>query len=227
MGLVHLTALNLTLQFVETLLTHRTADDLTDLGEQHVGALHRRTRCHGTLIAHGTAIGSLLVLFHIERLESTRIVGHDNRLLEVLLDEVALVLRSEVVAPVAGELELLAVLHGLLQDIDTLGIGQTYEGLLQHTLQTLDERLVDHLVQELQIILTVVKGPLHAILDEVFFQVHQFLLVDESHLGLHHPELGQMAWGIGILSAERRTEGVDSTECRGSQFTLQLSAHRQ
>ena len=65
-------------------------------------------------------------------------------------------LTGQVVAPIAGELELLTILDSLLQDIDTLGIGQAYEGFLQHTFQAGDQRLVYHLVQELQVILAVV-----------------------------------------------------------------------
>ena len=65
-------------------------------------------------------------------------------------------LTGQVITPIAGELELLTVLDSLLQDIDTLGIGQAYEGLLQHTFQAGDQCLVYHLVQELQVILAVV-----------------------------------------------------------------------
>ena len=92
MGLIHLTALHLAHQFVVALFTHATTDDLTNLREQYVGTLHRRSGCHSSLVADRTAIGSILVLLHVERLESTGIVGHDDGLLEVLLHEVALVL---------------------------------------------------------------------------------------------------------------------------------------
>ena len=145
-GLIHLTTLNLTHQFVVALLTHRTTDDLTDLREQHVGTLHGRTRSHSTLVTHRTAIGRILVLFHIERLESTGVVSHDDGLLEVLLHEVALMLTGQVVAPVTGELKLLTILNSLLQDIDTLSVRQTNKGILQNTLQTFNQGLVDHLV---------------------------------------------------------------------------------
>ena len=134
-------------------------------------------------------------------------------------------LRSQVVAPITGELELLAILDGLLQDVDALGIRQTDEGLLQHALKSLDERLVDHFVQELQIVLTVIKCPAHAVLDEVLFKVHELFLIDESHLRLNHPELSQMARRVRVLGTERRTEGIDCTESRGTQLALQLSAH--
>ena len=53
MGLVHLATLNLGHQLVVALLTDAAADDLTDLREQHVSALHRRTRGDGALVADG------------------------------------------------------------------------------------------------------------------------------------------------------------------------------
>ena len=91
MGLIHLTAFNLTHQFVVAFLTDRTTDNLADLREQHIGALHCRTRSHSPLVTDAT-LTLLLVLLHIERLEGTGVVCHDHRLLEVLLHEVALML---------------------------------------------------------------------------------------------------------------------------------------
>ena len=51
--------------------------------------------------------------------------------------------------------------------------------------------------------------PTNTVFDEVFFEVHQLFLIEESNLGLYHPELGQVARSITVLSAECRTEGVD------------------
>ena len=141
-GLLHVAALNLVEQLLVVLLTHRTTDDLSDAREQHVGALH------------GLAVG---VLLHVERLDLGRIIGHDDRTLEVLLYEIALMLTGQVHAPFGdGELELMTVLSCLLQDVEALGIGQTYKVFLDHALQGLDERLVNHLVEELEVVLAVV-----------------------------------------------------------------------
>ena len=105
-------------------------------------------------------------------------------------------LTSQVVAPVAGEFKLLAILDGLLQNIDTLGVRQTHEGFLQHAFKALNQGLVNHLVEEGEIVLTIVERPLHTVLDEVFLQIHQLFLIEESNLGFYHPELGQVAWSI-------------------------------
>ena len=145
----------------------------------------------------------------------------------MLLHQVALMLRGKVITPVAGELKLLTVLDGFLQDVNTLGIGQTHEGILQHTLQTSNQCLVNHLVEESKIILTVLQCPTDAIFDKVLLEVHQLILVHEGNLRLHHPELSEVTGSIRVLGTERRTEGIDSAQCRSTQLALQLSGYRQ
>ena len=195
-------------ELVVAFLADRAANDFTNLGEENIGTLHSLTVC---------------ILLHVESLDGGRVVGHDDRLLEVGLNEVALVLGGEVVAPLAWELKFVAVGNGLLEDIDALGVGQADETFLQDTLEALDERLVDHLVEELQVVLTVVERPAHTVLDEVLLEVHESLLVEEGYLGLNHPELGEVARGVAVLGAESGTEGVDGAKGRGTELALQLS----
>ena len=136
-------------------------------------------------------------------------------------------LAGQVVAPVAGELKLAAILHGLLEDADAFGIGQTDEVLLEHSFKALNEALVNHLVEELKVVLAVVQSPAHAVLDEILLQVHQFLEVHEGDFGFYHPELGQVARRVGVFGAECGAEGVDSTEGRSTELAFQLSAHSE
>ncbi len=223
-GGIHLTTVDFVHQLLVAFFTDRTADDLANLREEHVGTLHGRTGSHDTFVADRAFLSCLpvccRVLFHVERLDGTGVVGHDDRLLEVLLHQVALMFACQVVAPVAGELKLLALLDGFLQDVDTFGIGQAHEGFLEYTLQTLQEGLVDHLVEELQVVLAVVQCPTDTVFNEVFFQVHQLLLVEESHFRLHHPELCKVARRVAVLGAEGGSEGIDGTQCRRPQLTL-------
>ena len=65
-GHVHLTALYLGHQLVIAFLADRTADNLTNGGEENIGALHGRTGCYGALVTYGTAFGRCGVLLHIE-----------------------------------------------------------------------------------------------------------------------------------------------------------------
>ena len=103
--------------------------------------------------AYGLAV---FVLLHVEGLDLLRVVGHDDGRIVVLLDEVTLMLAGEVGAPVAGELELLAATDGLLEDRDTLGVGDAYEWTLHDEADALDELLVVMLGEELEIVHTVI-----------------------------------------------------------------------
>ena len=49
--------------------------------------------------------------------------------------------------------------------------------------------------------------------------------VAEGHLGLHHPELGQVAAGVRVLGAEGGTEGVDVAERQRRDLGLELARH--
>ena len=98
---------------------------------------------------------------------------------------------------------------------------------IQYTLQTSDQALINHLVQESKVVLAVLECPTDTVLDEIFLQLHQTVHIQESNLWLYHPELSQVARSITVLCTEGWTEGVDSTECRSTQLTLQLTGNGQ
>ena len=93
MGLVHLPLVDLCHEFVVVLLTDGASDDLADLGEEDIGALHGGAGGDASFIAcGGTAAVNRTVLLHVEGLDGGGIVGHDDGLLEMLLHEIALML---------------------------------------------------------------------------------------------------------------------------------------
>ena len=100
-----------------------------------------------------------------------------------------------------------------------------YEVGVEHTLKSCDETLVYHLVEELQVVLAVLQCPAYAELYEVLLELHQSAEVEECHLRLHHPELSEVPWRVGVLGAERRAEGVDGSKRGGSELALELSRH--
>ena len=51
--------------------------------------------------------------------------------------------------------------------------------------------------------------------------------VGERDLRLDHPELGEVAAGVGVLRAERRPEGVDLGEREAVGLDVELPRHRQ
>ena len=231
-------------KLVVVLLTDRTADDFANLGEEDISALNggaggearvitergggggRAGGGGNTVTAEGPSgrSGGFGVLLHVEGFDVAGIVGHDDGLAEMLLHKVALVLGSEVHAPADRELKLMTIADGLLQDFDALGVGQTNELGINNALKTLDEGFVDHLVEELKVVLAVVECPTHAILDEILFEIHEVVEVDECHFGLNHPELSQMAGSVAVLRAECGAKGVDGTESCGAEFAFKLTA---
>ena len=69
----HLQFVNACFKFLERSLSFGTSNDLTDLREKHI-------HCADSL--------SVLILLHIEGLDVLRIAGEDDRLLEMLLNEI-------------------------------------------------------------------------------------------------------------------------------------------
>ena len=61
-------------------------------------------------------------------------------------------------------------------------------------------------------------------LNEVLFEIHEFVLLDKGYFRLDHPELSQVTRRIGVLCAEGRSEGIDFTESHCTEFAFQLSA---
>ena len=117
--------------------------------------------------------------------------------------------------------------YGIFQNLDAVCIGQTNKIIFQYTLQTLNQALVEHIVQELHIIRTVIQRPSHTVFDELFSQVHIICNVVESNFRFNHPELCQVTGSIGVFGTERRTECVNRSQSRSSQLTFQLTGDCQ
>ena len=102
-------------ELVEVCLTLRSTDDLSDLGEEDV---------------HASDCLPIVIELHVEALDLLRIVGDDDRTLEMLFHEIAFVFASKVGTPVHWELELAPCLDCCLEDLNTLGVGHALEGFL-------------------------------------------------------------------------------------------------
>ena len=204
--------LNTSQQFVIICFTLWTSDNFANLREQHI---------------HSTYSLAIFVLFHIERLDFFRIIGQDNRTFEVLFHQEAFVFWSQIHAPVNREFKLMPFRYRFFQDLDTFCIRQTYKWFLQYPLQTFNQALIKHIVQELHIVITVVQCPLYTVFDEFFCQIHVVIDVIESYFRFNHPELSQMTRCIWIFRTECRSECINCSQSSSSQFTFQLSGNRQ
>ena len=168
---------------------------------------------------------SVVILLHVEGLDLLRIACEDDRLLEMLLHKVSLVLALEVNAPIYRILELDSVLCSLLKNPDSLGVLKPYELCSDHAPESLDETVVVFVVEEPYIVNAVLQCPGNQVFDEFLRKVHIVLYIVECHLRLNHPELSKMSRGIGILSPECRAECIDFANGSRSKFAFELSAH--
>ncbi len=85
--------LNSFVEFIEVGLALGATDDFTDFREKHI---------------HGTHCLAVLILLHIESLDFLRIIGKDDRFLEMFFHEEAFMLALKVGSPINRELELMA-----------------------------------------------------------------------------------------------------------------------
>ena len=117
--------------------------------------------------------------------------------------------------------------YRFFQDLDTFCIRQTNESFFQYALQTLYQALIEHIIQELHIVIAIIQCPPNTVFNEIFSQIHVVDDIIESNFRLNHPELCQVTRSIRIFSTESRTEGINSAQCRGSQLTFQLTGNSQ
>ena len=197
------------LELVESFLTLRTANELSDTGNEHI------RRCNGLAV---------VVLTHIERLDVLRIIGNEYGLLEDLLGEVSFVLGLKVNAPLNGIIELHAA---LLKEFDGIGIGDTSEIVVNEVLKSFDKTLVDELVEEFELCGALLHNELDDILDHRLGGVHIVVKIGERHLGLDHPELSGVALGIGLLCTEGGTEGVNVCKRHREGLNVELTRNGQ
>ena len=81
--------------------------------------------------------------------------------------------------------------------------------------------------EEIHVLLAVVQNILEHVLEEVLGDLHIPFQGAEAHLGLDHPELGQVSLGVGVLGTEGRSECVDVLQGGGISLAFQLSAYGQ
>ena len=89
------------------------------------------------------------------------------------------------------------------------------------------QALVDVLVEERHVVGALFEHRLRRELEKPFRQVGIVVQIGECDLGLDHPELGEMAGGVGVLGAERRAEGVDLGEREAVGLDVELARYGQ
>ena len=139
----------------------------------------------------------------------------------MLFGEIPLVLGLQVDAPLDGKLELLAA---LCEDFDGFGVGQAAEIGRNDFLERLDRGLVVMLVEEGHVLGTLLERVLENPLEEPLGEVHVVGQLVERHLGLDHPEFGEVPRGVAVLGAKSRAKSVNLAERAGENFAFELAA---
>ena len=187
-------------QLVVVVLALRTADDL---------AIPFRRQTIGT--QHGTRIVGILL--HVKCLRFLRVVADEYRR-AVVRDEQRFVLGSEVFAP-----RRRAAFP--LQRRYRVGVGDAREGTNDGF------EIFDVALKHLEFRTPTFEHALRDVYQHVFLQLDAVVQVVKRHLGLDHPELGQMTPRLRFLGAKRGTERVNATECSGERFAIQLTGLRE
>src|SRR5213596_3517784 len=150
---------------------------------------------------------------HVEGLRLHRIAVHHHRAVE-LLRERRLLVAAEIGAPLERE-------AFLVQDVERLGVGDAREGLL-------DARERCEIAAEgAQLGLAALAHRADHVHEEVLGQGHVLLEAGEGHLGLDHPELGEMPARLRLLGAEGRAEAVHPAEGHCAGLGVELTRLRQ
>mmetsp|Transcript_15973 Transcript_15973/g.28668 ORF Transcript_15973/g.28668 Transcript_15973/m.28668 type:complete len:225 (-) Transcript_15973:1146-1820(-) len=205
----HPDGLDLAFQGLEVVLALGSANQLADLGNEHV---------------HGSDGFSVGVQLHVEGLDILGVIVDDGGHLEDLLGEVPLVLGLEVDSPFDLVLEFgLSLLDGCLKAFDGLSVAAADEGVRGDLFQSGDAGRVDHLLDEIEVGAAGGEEVFAAVADVVFGALHIVLKVAEGDFGLDHPELGQVTRRVAVLGAESGPEGVDAGERAGVVLALELA----
>src|SRR6185312_13907999 len=82
-------------------------------------------------------------------------------------------------------------------------------------------------LQHLEVLPRAVEDARGEVAHELLGEGAEPLELQEGHLGLHHPELHQVAAGLGLLGAEGGAEAIDLAEGGGGGLQVELAALRE
>ena len=192
-----LDSLNQQVVIVETLTA---ADDLAvSLGSKDVDA--QRT------------IGLRRIRLHVEGFHRCRVMRHAHRSIE-LFGEDGLVGSTQVAADLKGDTLV-------VKDLGRVVVVEPREWRF-HVFEFRRVTLEDPELRP-----AFVQHSLDHRRYQRFGQLDDVVEISVGHLGLDHPELGQMASGLALFSTKRRTEAVNLAESHGVGFVVKLPALRQ
>mmetsp|Transcript_75451 Transcript_75451/g.110537 ORF Transcript_75451/g.110537 Transcript_75451/m.110537 type:complete len:303 (-) Transcript_75451:806-1714(-) len=196
--------------FLPLTTTHKLAD-----------TRHQEIRCCYCL--------AVIVVAHVEGLDATWVIVDKGRSREFGLCQPSLMLRAEVGAEDnVGELPLGSVFaYFRLKKQDGVVVGDPCKGRVDQGLEPLQQRLVIHVIEELHVLGAALQHVIHDIFDVGLGICLDSCQIGEGHFGLDHPEFGQMAGCLTVLSPEGGAKGVDVAQRARIRLATKLSRHGQ
>src|SRR6266540_2701557 len=188
------------LEGLQVVLALPASDDLThSFGGQDVHAERQ------TLIRR--------IPLHVKGLHGAWIAMDQDRPVEAGGDG-RLVSRSEIVPPFEGEPFQEEELHRLI-------VREAGEGGLDRL------ELRDVALEDLELRAAILEDVLHHRQDHALRQLHDVRQLRIGHLRLDHPELGEVAAGLGFFGPEGGPEAIHLAKCHGPRLHVELAALRE
>ena len=129
--------------------------------------------------------------------------------MEMLLHQKTLMFTLQVTSPLHWKLEICT---RLFQDAYCLGVGESLKFMAQHEMQTRQQLLIKHVIEELQIISAMLKRVIGKILEHLFRQIHVIVDIVKGHFWLDHPKFSKVTRCITILRTECRAKRINLSQ---------------
>ncbi|CGW87857.1 Uncharacterised protein [Salmonella enterica subsp. enterica serovar Typhi] len=142
----------------------------------------------------------------------------------MLFRQITFVFGRKVDAP---EHRVFKCLTTAFQNGDRIGVIHLSKVGGDKTLQTSDSVFIHAFGKELHVIRTLFQNRLEDIFQHGFRQTGVVFQIGERHFRLQHPELRQVAAGVGIFRAEGRPKSIDFGQRTGIGFTIELAGDGQ
>ena len=133
-------------------------------------------------------------------------------------------LGGEIHAPVHRVFELLTAIFQNGDRVSVINLGKISGN---ETLQAVDGVFINPFGKELHVISALFENGFENVLQHRFRQTCHIVQVSKGDFRLQHPELRQVAAGVGVFRAEGRAKGVDFRQRAGIGFAVQLAGNGQ
>ncbi len=98
---------------------------------------------------------------------------------------------------------------------------------MAHRLESREQRRVDEVRKDLEIVAALVEEEGEQRLDHVFGELHVVGQIGEREFRFNHPELCHVAARVRVLGAKGRSEGVHLAQAQAVGLHRELTGHRE